>query len=528
VSRAWIAGQAGQQVALLPVDVSAWLPADHLVFTILAQVQRLDLSEFETAYRVDGRGRPPYHPRVMVALILYCRAKGLLSSRDVAAACYDDLGARLVTGNRYPDRSTIDRFLDVHAAAVKTLLPQTLRLGHAAGLVDVSVVAGDGTKIAANAAKQATVSEGDLLAQIADLEQALHAAQQQWAASVGAEGDDRPDQHPLPLPDGVDGRDLEGWDAVLPAACPAGAEAQWRKVQSLAGVLARRRQALDWLREHPNSDHTAWQQRLARDRQRVQTATEHLERTLATVQAAHDRRAQAAAEGRKPRGNIAVPASTEHDTRIQRARARLATATARAEATAANPPTGKVNTTDPTSAIMPSKHGGYDQNHNVQAIAAKDQLILAIGVHLNTTDTGALPTLVRQARTNLDAAGITTPIGVALFDSGYASEANFTTDLPITQLLVAVHPSGSHDPTTATIPTAWQPMADQLTDPDNGKRYQQRTAIIEPVFAHLFTRFARTLHTRNTGVETELHLWATTHNLLKIRSHQRRRRPDTS
>ena len=152
MSRAWVAQDAGQ-VALLPVDVRDLLPADHLVFGILAAVEQFDLSGFEAAYRGDGRGRPPYHPRVMVALLLYCRAKGLLSSRQVAAACRDDLGARLITGNRYPDRSTVDRFLDVHGAAVRGLLPQTLRLARAAGLVDVRVVAGDGTKIAASAAK---------------------------------------------------------------------------------------------------------------------------------------------------------------------------------------------------------------------------------------------------------------------------------------------------------------------------------------------------------------------------------------
>jgi transposase len=522
MSRPWVAGQADQQVALVPVDVAAALPVDHLVFDIVAQVGRFDLGRFEAVYRADGRGRPPYHPRVLLALILYCRAKGLMSGRQVAAACYDDLGARLVTGNRYPDRSTIDRFLDVHAAAVKALLPQTLRLAHTVGLVDVSVVAGDGTKIAANAAKDATVSEADLQAQIADLEQALHAAQQQWAAAVAASGSDQ--YTPVVL------FDLDDVVAADPAGGPAASDAAWHRMQTLAGVLDRRRQALTWLRQHPNSEHTAWRQRLDRDRQRVQSAIEDLDAVLSTVQAARDRRAQAIAAGRAPRGNIAAaPASVEDDTRVRRARARLTKAETRAQATTTNPPAGKVNTTDPTSALMPNKHGGYDQNHNVQAIAAKDQLILAIGTHPNSADAGALPTLIRQARTNLDAAGITTPIGAALFDSGYASQTNFTLDLPITQLLVAVHPCGGHHPTTITIPTAWQPMADQLTHPHHKQLYQQRAAIIEPVFAHLFTRFARTLHTRDTGVDTELHLWATTHNLLKIRTHQNRRQhPNTS
>jgi transposase len=513
-------------VALLPVDVAALLPADHLVFDILVQVERFDLSEFEGAYRVDGRGRPPYHPRVILALILYCRAKGRLSGREVAAACYDDLGARLITGNRYPDRSTIDRFLDVHAAAIKALLPQTLRLARDAGLVDVSVVAGDGTKVAANAAMRATVAETDLLAQITELEQNLQAAQQAWQAALGADAD----RHIPSLFTDSDSdsgvQEGDRWGGV--AGQVGGHRAAWRKVQTLAAALDRRRGALAWLREHPDRDYTAWQHRLDRDRQRVDEAVEHLDQTLATVQAAHDRRAWALAEGRTPRGaTMTAPTHIHDDTRVRRARARLDTATARVQATAtAPPPTRRVNTTDPTSAIMPNKHGGYDQNHNVQVIAAKDQLILAITTHLNSADTQAMTPLIRAARTNLDAAGIPDRIGAALFDSGYVSETNLTADLPVTQLLVAVYPTRGKHHTTATMPTAWQPMADTLAQPHNTKLYQQRAAIIEPVFAHLFTRFARTLHPRHARVDTELHTWAITHNLLKTR--RRRPHPDTS
>ncbi|MFD0743412.1 transposase [Phytohabitans flavus] len=180
MGRAWIAANAAAQPALLPADARDLLPVDHLAFQMMALVDELDLSRFEAAYRSDGRGRPPFAPRVMLTLILYCRAKKLMSGRQVAAACFDDVGARLITGNRYPDRSTIDRFLDIHATAIIGLLPQTLRLGHAEDLVDVSVVAGDGTKLAANASMGATVDETDLRSQITDLQQQLATAQQQW------------------------------------------------------------------------------------------------------------------------------------------------------------------------------------------------------------------------------------------------------------------------------------------------------------------------------------------------------------
>src|SRR5262249_56888238 len=82
---------------------------------------------------------------------------------------------------------------------------------------------------------------------------------------------------------------------------------------------------------------------------------------------------------------------------------------------------------DPASRIMPAKKGGFDQLHNVQALAGRHQVIYAIATHGNPAGTGALHPLLTKARANLDAAGIPGPLGKALFDAGYASEDNFTT-----------------------------------------------------------------------------------------------------
>jgi transposase len=249
VNRSWIAGDQPHQPALLPVDARALLPAEHRVWDILAMVGELDLSAFEAAYRADGRGRPPFHPRVMLALILYCRSKGIMSGREVAAACYDDLGARVITGNRHPDRSTIDRFVAAHAAALKGLLPQTLRLGHAEDLVDVSLVAADGTKALANAAMHATVTEADLLAQITDLHQQLATAEAAWLQQVGT---DVIAQQP-PLFTGTD-TDLAAWAGGVDHSSTG-----WRNVRTLAGVLRSRQSALAYLRTHPDTAVKDWQ-----------------------------------------------------------------------------------------------------------------------------------------------------------------------------------------------------------------------------------------------------------------------------
>jgi transposase len=499
---------------MLAVDVRDLLPAGHRVWDVLDLVGELDLSAFVAAYRADGWGRPPYDPRMMLALVVYCRGKGICSGRGIEAACHDDLGARVITGNRYPDRATVDRFLDTHTQAIRALLPQTLRLGYAQDLVDVSLVAGDGTKALANAAMGATVDEQTLQTQITDLEQQIARAQADWDEQIASQD--------VPTAPTLFG-DTSG--QAGPTAGKAGKA--WRRLGTLTRMLHSRRQALAYLQAHPSTALADWRERLARDEARVQRCSERLEQTRAEVAAACQRREQTQARGVRIPGPRPVP--VEEHARVRQARKALATATARAQATTASrPTTGKVNTTDPVSRIMPGKHDGFGQRHNIQALACKGQFILAIGTHDSPNDKQALTTLLSRARANLDDAGITDPIGVALFDNGYASEANFTADLPVDTLLVAVEKearqTGRLRDGTSTAAQAWQVMAARLDDPDNRALYKRRAAIIEPLFAQLFARFGRGLNHRGGDVDTELHLWAITHNLLKISRHRRKNR----
>jgi transposase len=513
VTRSWIAGDGLGQSALLAVDARALLPAGHRVWDFLALVDELDLSAFEAAYRDDGQGGAPFHPRVMLALILYCRSKGLMSGRQVAAACYDDLGARVITGNQYPDRSTIDRFRGAHAAALQALLPQTLRLGWADGLVDVSLVAGDGTKIVANAAMGATVTEDELQRQINELRERLAAAEAAWLQQVGTETTEQPSL-------------FTDTEASAHAVADDPFSTAWRKVRMLAGRLRARQAALAYLRAHPDTAVTDWAERQESDQQRVDTCQKRLDQELAEAKTRYERYHNAKATGGKLPPGPPPPPPQDHSL-VRKARQALAKATARAEATTtARPTTSKVNTTDPASRIMPGKHDGYAQRHNIQALACRNQFIIAIGTHNSSNDKRALIDLIHNARDNLDTAAITEAIGTALFDNGYASADNFTTDLPVTTLLIAVEKearqTGRRQDTTSTIPPAWKTMTERLEQPENRKLYKQRAAIIEPLFAQLFARFGRTLNLRGPQVNTELHIWAVTHNLLKIARHRRK------
>jgi len=181
---------------------------------------------------------------------------------------------------------------------------------------------------------------------------------------------------------------------------------------------------------------------------------------------------------------------------------------------------------------MPLKKGGFDQLHNLQALAGRGPVIFAVGTHPTSTDTTALHPLLAAAAANLAAAGIADRIGKALFDAGYASEDNFTAPCDA-ELYVAVTresaQAGQQPGGTAPLcgRPGWQAMAAKLDTPDGRAVYQQRKAIIEPVFAQLFARFGRTLHYRGDMVTTEIHLWAAVHNMLKaIRARARREQRD--
>src|SRR6187200_908157 len=85
-----------EQPFLLPPDVRDWLPEDHLAWFVIDAVGVMDLAAFYAAYRQDGHGRAAYEPALMVALLLYCWARGTRSSRAIERACVEDVACRVL------------------------------------------------------------------------------------------------------------------------------------------------------------------------------------------------------------------------------------------------------------------------------------------------------------------------------------------------------------------------------------------------------------------------------------------------
>src|SRR5215211_3742975 len=145
-----------EQELLLPPSLREWLPEGHLAWFVIDAVAQLDLSAFYAVYRADGHGRPAHDPAMMVALLLYGYAIGERSSRRLERRCVEDVATRVICANQAPDHTTIARFRQRHESALAELFGEVLALCADAGLVRVGVIAVNGTKVAANAAPQAT------------------------------------------------------------------------------------------------------------------------------------------------------------------------------------------------------------------------------------------------------------------------------------------------------------------------------------------------------------------------------------
>lgn len=198
------------QAFLLPPDAKDWLPSDDVAHFVVAAVDRVPLGAF--AVRPIPGGKAQYHPRLLLALLIYSYANGIFSSRRIERATHRDIGVRYVAANLHPDHDTIAAFRRANRAAFEAAFLQVLLLAKESGLLRLGTVAIDGTKLDANASRIRSVRydrakelRQKLATDIADL----------TARAEAADAEAQPD--PQALPAEIARR--EALKAKLDAAC---------------------------------------------------------------------------------------------------------------------------------------------------------------------------------------------------------------------------------------------------------------------------------------------------------------------
>jgi transposase len=449
------------QPMLLPPDLRDWLPADHLAWFVIEAIEELDLEPFYAAYRSDGHGAAAHEPKMMLTLLAYSYAVGERSSRGIERRCREDVAFRVICANQIPDHATIARFRVRHQETLADLFGQVLGLCAEAGLVEVAVLAVDGTKLEASASNHATRSYEQIAAEI------LAEAGRIDAAEDDLYGEARGDE----LPEHLASR--EGRRAWLREAKERLEQERATKAESVPREraqrleLCRRRLVEEWRTERrANRDYEAYRARgVMMDGRRF---------------------------GRPP--NPHTPPAQ---------------------------PAGKINLTDPDSKNMKA-YRGYVQGYNAQTVTTRRQIIVAAEVAPDGLDFAQLDPMVSAAERELTEAGANERPRVVLADAGYWSNEHIDRlrERGITPL-VAADADRRKGPRKTRLGGPYDFMRRALETTKGKELYSRRQAMVEPVFADIKQnrRAGRFKRRGRAAVRSEWRLIAATHNLLKLHRH---------
>lgn len=184
------------QSLLLPPSVDEWLPQGHLAYFISDTVEQLDLSAFHARYATGGPRNQPFHPVMMVKVLLYGYATGVFSSRKLARKLHEDVAFRVLGAGNFPAHRTLCDFRALHLKELAALFVQVVKLARECGLVKLGTIAVDGTKVKANASRHKAMSYKRMLESEAALKAQIDALLERARQADAAEQDEA--EHDLP------------------------------------------------------------------------------------------------------------------------------------------------------------------------------------------------------------------------------------------------------------------------------------------------------------------------------------------
>jgi hypothetical protein len=403
---------------------------------------------------------------MMVALVLYAYARGMRSTRAIERACEEDIAFRVLAANQKPDHATLARFIERHEEALAGLFGEVLTLCARAGLIKTGVVAIDGTKLQADASREANLDYEQIAKEIVAEGRRVDEAEDELYGEK--RGDELPEQ--------------------------------------LTTEPGRRA----WLREAKrqlDEERAREAKRVPRSRpKRLREAKRRLEEELVVEQHA----------------NEAYEAWREREVQ-QRGRGRMAPGAVKPYVPPETPE-GKINITDLDSRVLKVRQG-YVQGYNAQAAVGDGQIVIAAEVTVSSPDFGHLEPMLDAAERELEGAGIEEAPEVLVADAGYWHQQQME-NIVGRGVQVLVAPDSKRRKDKSTRP-GWDHglsafMRRVLSSERGGELYRKRQALAEPVFAQMkFNRGLGRLRRRGrSAARCEWRLITATHNLLKLHQHE--------
>jgi transposase len=144
------------QIVLMPTDLEAQIPHNHLVRVVNTTIEKMHLTALLTQYK--GGGTSSYHPKMLLKVLVYAYTQQVYSSRKIAKALRENIYFMWLSGNQHPDFRTINRFRsEVVKEVMEDIFTSVLELLIEGKYVKLENYFLDGTKIEANANKYSWV-----------------------------------------------------------------------------------------------------------------------------------------------------------------------------------------------------------------------------------------------------------------------------------------------------------------------------------------------------------------------------------
>lgn len=128
------------------------IPEDHICFLVESIVESMDFTSFDLKY--SGAGHPAYHPRILLKILIMGILDRVRSSRRLAKNARENIVYMYLSEKVTPDFRTISDFRKDNGDIVKEAFKHTVSFAREEGLLDLTHLSTDGTKLKANASNR--------------------------------------------------------------------------------------------------------------------------------------------------------------------------------------------------------------------------------------------------------------------------------------------------------------------------------------------------------------------------------------
>jgi transposase len=151
-----------EQAKLIPISFQQQILPGTFEYTLSYLIDHeFDLSVFAARYRNDETGAPAYDPAILLKIILYAYSRGIVSSREIARLCHENILFIALAANSQPHFTTIADFISSLGDEITVLFRDVLLVCDEMALIGRELFAIDGCKLPSNPSKEWSSTRAD-------------------------------------------------------------------------------------------------------------------------------------------------------------------------------------------------------------------------------------------------------------------------------------------------------------------------------------------------------------------------------